>query len=139
MLFRSKVERFVEEVLRLESPSAGFFRVAVQDADLEGVHIPAGAMVHLRFAAANRDPSVFPRPAELDLGRANPRAHLAFSYGVHTCLGAPYARLELQEAFRALVQTLEDIALDPDAPAPSHIPGLSLRTLKSLQITYRAR
>ena len=135
----SRVERFVEEVLRLESPSAGFFRVAVQDAELEGVHIPAGSMVHLRFAAANRDASVFARPAELDLDRPNPRAHLAFSYGVHTCLGAPYARLELQVAFRALVQALDDIALDPSEPPPSHIPGLSLRTLKALHIRYLAR
>lgn len=135
----SRVERFVEEVLRLESPSAGFFRVAVQAAELEGVHIPAGSMVHLRFAAANRDGSVFARPAELDLDRPNPRAHLAFSYGVHTCLGAPYARLELQVAFRALVQALDDIALDPSEPPPSHIPGLSLRTLKALHIRYRAR
>lgn len=135
----SRVERFVEEVLRLESPSAGFFRVAVQDAELEGVHIPAGAMVHLRFAAANRDASIFERPTELDLDRPNPRAHLAFSYGVHTCLGAPYARLELQEAFRALVQALDDITLDPAAPAPSHIPGLSLRTLRALHLRYSVR
>jgi cytochrome P450 len=96
-------------------------------------------MVHLRFAAANRDASVFERPAEPDLDRPNPRAHLAFSYGVHTCLGAPYARLELQEAFRALVLALDEIALDPSEPPPSHIPGLSLRTLKALHIRYRAR
>lgn len=53
------IETFTEEVLRLESPSAGFFRIAIADAELRGVHIPKGAMVHLRFAAANRDPEHF--------------------------------------------------------------------------------
>lgn len=132
-----RIDNFVEEVLRLEAPSQGFFRLAVRDAELAGVRIPQGAMVHLRFAAANRDPALFPRPGEIDLERAQPRAHLAFSYGVHTCLGAPYARLELQTAFRALLAALDGIALDADAPPPAHLPGLSLRTLKALHLRYR--
>jgi cytochrome P450 len=135
----SRVDNFVEEVLRLESPSQGFFRVAVQDAELGGVKIPKGAMVHLRFAAANRDPTQFKNPSELNLARGNPRSHLAFSYGIHHCLGAPYARLELQTAFRAILERLEDIALDANAAPPEHILGLSLRTLKHLHVTYRVR
>lgn len=131
------VETFTEEVLRLESPSAGFFRIAVADAELRGVHIPKGAMVHLRFAAANRDPDHFENPKKLDLQRKNAQTHLAFSQGPHFCLGSPYARLELNTALRTLVQTFDDIRIAPDAPPPSHVPGLSLRTLKALPLTYR--
>jgi cytochrome P450 len=132
------VETFVEEVLRLESPSQGFFRVAVQDAELRGVTIPAGDMVHLRFAAANRDPDQFADPDRLDLARANARTHLAFSTGVHHCLGSAYARLELTTAFRTLLQRLDDIRLAPGF-VPAHLPGLSLRTLKALELRYRPR
>jgi cytochrome P450 len=131
------VETFTEEVLRLESPSAGFFRIAIADSELRGVHIPKGAMVHLRFAAANRDPDHFENPKKLDLKRKNAQTHLGFSQGPHFCLGSPYARLELNTAFRTLVQTFDDIRLAPGAPPPSHVPGLSLRTLKALPITYR--
>lgn len=133
------IEPFVEEVLRLESPSQGFFRRAVRDAELRGVEIPAGAMVHLRFAAANRDPEQFPNPRMLDLHRDNGRTHLAFSQGVHHCIGSPYARLELNTAFRALLARFDDIRLSPGHETLRHIPGLSLRTLESLHITYRSR
>ena len=129
------IENFVEEVLRLESPSQGFFRVAVQDAELRSVRIPKGAMVHLRFAAANRDPEQFSDPEKLDLARENAKTHLAFSQGVHHCLGSPYARLELNAAFRSILERLEDIRLAPQAVL-AHLPGLSLRTLKALPITY---
>jgi cytochrome P450 len=133
------VENFVEEVLRLESPSQGFFRIAVKDAELRGVTIPRGAMVHLRFAAANRDPEQFSNPARLDLRRANAKTHLAFSQGVHHCIGSPYGRLELNTAFRALVENFDDIRLTPGHEQLRHLPGLSLRTLESLHISYRPR
>ena len=133
------VENFVEEVLRTESPSQGFFRIAVRDHELRGVTIPRGAMVHIRFAAANRDPEQFEHPGKFDLRRANGRTHLAFSQGVHHCIGSPYARLELYTAFRALLAALDDIRIAPGHETLAHIPGLSLRTLKTLHITYRVR
>lgn len=133
-----RIKTFVEESLRLESPSQGFFRVALRDAELRGVHIPAGAMVHLRFAAANRDPEVFPDPDRLDLQRANAGAHMAFSQGEHHCLGAPLARLELNTAFRALVERFESLELAPGAKL-EYLPGLSLRSLRALPVCYRAR
>ena len=133
------VENFVEEVLRLESPSQGFFRIAVQDYTLRGVTIPKGAMVHIRFAAANRDPEQFDNPGTFDLHRPNVKTHLAFSQGVHHCIGSPYARLELYTAFRALLAAFDDIRLTPGHETLSHIPGLSLRTLKALHISYRPR
>ncbi len=133
------IETFVEEVLRLESPSQGFFRLAVQDAELRGVAIPKGSMVHLRFAAANRDPEQFANPAQLDVHRANAKTHLAFSQGVHHCIGSPYAKLELNTAFRALIQAFDEIRLTPGHETLRHLPGLSLRTLAELHISYRPR
>jgi cytochrome P450 len=135
----SLVENFVEEVLRTESPSQGFFRIAVQDYEMRGVTIPKGAMVHLRFAAANRDPEQFDDPGTFDLHRPNVKTHLAFSQGVHHCIGSPYARLELNTAFRSLLAAFDDIRLAPGYETLAHVPGLSLRTLKSLNITYRTR
>ncbi len=135
----SLVENFVEEVLRTESPSQGFFRIAVQDYEMRGVKIPKGAMVHIRFAAANRDPEQFDHPAKFDLHRANGKTHLAFSQGVHHCIGSPYARLELNTAFRSLLAAFDDIRLTPGHETLSHVPGLSLRTLKAVHISYRTR
>ncbi|HEU4429773.1 MAG TPA: cytochrome P450, partial [Myxococcota bacterium] len=129
---------FVEETLRLESPSQGFFRYAVADGEVNGVAIPRGAMVHVRFAAANRDPEQFPNPDVLDLRRPNAGSHMAFSQGEHHCIGAPLARLELQLAFAALLERLDEIALAPGF-VPEYLPGLSLRTLRALPITHRPR
>jgi cytochrome P450 len=135
----SLVRNFVEEALRLESPSQGFFRFALQDSELHGVKIPKGSMVHLRFAAANRDPEQFPDPDRLDLRRGNPGAHLAFGQGAHHCLGAPLARLELGLAFRALVERFEGFRLAPGRPRPRHVPGLSLRSLAELHVELLPR
>ena len=130
----SLLRNFVEESLRLESPSQGFFRYALRDSELHGVKIPAGSMLHLRFAAANRDPEQFSDPDRLDLRRPNPGAHLAFGQGEHHCLGAPLARLELNQAFRALLERFEGFRLAPGRPRPRHVPGLSLRSLAELHV-----
>jgi cytochrome P450 len=135
----SLVRNFVEESLRLESPSQGFFRYALQDSELHGVSIPKGSMVHLRFAAANRDPEQFPDPDRLDLHRPNPGAHLAFGQGEHHCLGAPLARLELGTAFRAILERFESLRLAPGHGPPRHLPGLSLRSLRELHVRLDGR
>jgi cytochrome P450 len=132
------IRNFVEEVLRLESPSQGFFRYALADAELRGVFIPKGSMVQLRFAAANRDPDQFPNPDLLDLRRPNAGAHLAFSQGEHHCLGAPLARLELTTAFRAIVERLDRLRL-ADGAEIRHAPGLALRSLLALRIAFEPR
>jgi cytochrome P450 len=128
-----KIRNFVEEVLRLESPSQGFFRVAVVDSEIAGVQIPRGQLVHVRFAAANRDPDSFPSPDALDLERSNAGAHVALGQGEHHCIGAPLARLELRSAFEVLLERFSHIELSPGASL-EHLPGLALRTLKQLTI-----
>lgn len=135
----SLVRNFVEEALRLESPSQGFFRYALRDSEIRGVAIPKGSMVHLRFGAANRDPEQFPDPDRLDLRRPNPGAHLAFGQGEHHCLGAPLARLELATAFRQVLARFENLRLAPGHGPPRHVPGLSLRALRELHVEFDAR
>jgi cytochrome P450 len=129
------IKSFVEEALRLESPSQGFFRYAVEDGEVAGVAIPKGSMVHVRFAAANRDPSQFPNPDELDLHRSNAGSHMAFSQGEHHCVGAPLARLELQTAFEELLDRFDHFEFAPNTTL-RHLPGLALRTLHELPIRY---
>ena len=99
--------------------------------------IPKGAMVHVRFAAANRDAGQFPDPDRLDPTRENAGSHMAFSQGEHHCIGAPLARLELQTAFRVLLERFESFAIA--GGPPEVLPGLALRTLRELPIVAVAR
>jgi hypothetical protein len=97
----------VEELLRYDAPVLSTARLAVADSELGGRRIAAGDRVFGLLAAANRDPSVFTRSADLDLAR-RPNKHLAFSSGVHFCLGAPLARLEAQIALGEIVTRFPD-------------------------------
>ena len=129
----------VEEVLRLATPTANMWRVCKKARVLEGVEIPSGALCMLRFAAADRDPAVFPEPDRFDITRANASEHLAFGLGIHFCLGAALARKEMLTAFRTLLERLEDFSFDTSAPAPKHRPNVLLWGFDSLPIRFRAR
>jgi cytochrome P450 len=130
---------FCEEVLRLEGPVQGLTRMAKKDVVLHGVHIPKGAVLMVRFAAANRDPAQFGCPDRLDLERKNAGSHLAFSSGTHHCLGAPLARRELYWGFRAFVDRIDDFRLAPGRNDLRHLPNYSLRALKELHIEFTPR
>ena len=132
------VPLLAEEVLRLEGPVQGLFRTTAVDVELHGVTIPAGAVVNVRYAAANRDPDHFTCPAEPDLDRENLRSHLAFGFGTHHCLGAPLARRELVIGFRALVDRVESLWF-LDGNDFSHQKNFCLRSLERLHIGVRAR
>src|SRR5439155_17216744 len=88
------IPTFVDEVLRLESPTQGLWRGVARDVEIGGVLIPNGATVHIRYGAANRDPSMFPEPDELELSRRNSGRHLAFGAGEHRCPGEGLSKLE---------------------------------------------
>ncbi len=105
----------VEELLRITplGGSAGFPRIATEDVELSGVTIPAGGAVFVG-QAGNRDPAVFPEPDRLDFHREN-TAHVAFGHGVHHCVGASLARMELQVAIGTLLRRYP--ALDLAVPA----------------------
>jgi cytochrome P450 len=135
---RSLIPNMVEEMLRLESPSAGLWRVVKRDAELGGVQIPAGSMLMVRFAAGNRDPSKYENPDAFVADRANARTQMAFGKGIHMCVGNMLARKELVVAFEEILDRLDDIALAPGADL-SHVPNMLLRGLKRLDITFRDR
>jgi cytochrome P450 len=93
----------VEEILRFDSPVQGLSRVLRGDVRLHGTTIPKGARVHLLYAAANRDPRVFDDPDRFDL-RRSPNSHLSFGFGIHFCLGASLARMELRVGIEELLR-----------------------------------
>lgn len=97
---------FVEEVLRAMSPIQLLFRRAAADVEIGGVLIPEGALVEMRYGAANRDPRQYPAPELIDLKRANASSHLAFGAGPHLCIGNQLARGELRLAFQALTRRM---------------------------------
>ena len=108
----ARVAGFIEEVLRYEAPFRYHPRTAAHDVELNGVHIPEGALVLLLWASANRDPAVFERPDELMLDRRNTHLHFGFGRGIHHCVGAPLARLETRVVLTRLLARTRSFALD---------------------------
>jgi cytochrome P450 len=92
---------YVEEALRLRTPAQNFARTTTSDVEVAGKLIPAGSRVLLSYAAANRDPARFAEPDSFDVSRAS-RGHMTFGFGIHQCIGATLARVEL----RILLETL---------------------------------
>lgn len=133
------IETFTEEVLRLATPTANMWRVATTDTDINGVPVPAGGMVQLRFSSANRDENVFDEPDDLDVGRANARSNIAFGHGVHMCIGASLARKELNVAFRVLLERLDDLSLACPKEELVYAPNVLLRGVSRLPIRFRPR
>jgi cytochrome P450 len=125
---------YLEEVLRIESPFRGHFRVAMRDARLGATDIPEGARLFLMWASANRDPEVFDQPDEIRLDRPNASDHVGFGWGVHRCVGAPLARLEARIALERLFARTTRIAPTPGAPAPGHIPSMLVRRLSHVHL-----
>lgn len=130
------VGNLVEEVLRTESPTSGMWRRTTREAELDGTTISAGAMVHLRYASANRDPAKFDDPDRFDMERSNARAHLAFGRGIHMCVGNMLSRKEMAVAFDELLSRLTDFAV-VDESAVAWPPNMLLRGLTTLPITFR--
>ena len=131
------LKTFGEEVLRLECPVQGLFRVAAKDIELHGVAIPAGSMINVRYAAANRDEREFENADTLDLDRKKPGRHLAFGSGVHHCLGAPLARRELYWGFKVLVEKIDELRFAPGKNDFAVAPNFALRALKELHIEFK--
>ncbi|CAN5257746.1 cytochrome P450 [soil metagenome] len=100
----------VEEFLRYDGPVLATGRIVVADTELGGQHLAEGDRVFAMLAAANRDPVVFENPDEIAL-EGRPNGHLAFSKGVHFCLGAPIARIEAQVAIGEIVRRFPDYSI----------------------------
>ena len=126
----------VEEILRLETPTTGMWRLATEDTEIGGVPIPEGALLMVRFAAGNRDESVFPRAGALQVDRDNADSHLAFGQGTHFCLGAQLARMELNVALTALLRRTTNWSLVAGKNSLKHHPNVLLRGLMDLNIAF---
>lgn len=127
------VPQAVEELLRYDPPVQFVYRLALEDLEIGGQQIRQGEVVHLLLGAANRDPKQFANPDQLDIRRA-PNHHLAFSQGIHYCLGAPLARMEGQIALTTLLERMPAMRL-ADVPL-TYGKNFNMRGLESLPVCY---
>lgn len=132
------IPNMVEEMLRLASASSGIWRVMKQDAELGGITLPAGAMVMMRYAAANRDPERYEEPDRFLADRANARTHLAFGRGIHMCVGNMLSRKEMTVAFEELLPRIAGITLTDEA-AIAYPPNMMLRGPVSVPVRFEQR
>ncbi|HET6732342.1 cytochrome P450 [Mycobacterium sp.] len=125
----------VEEMIRWTTPVKEFMRTAAEDTSVRGVPIAKGESVYLAYVSGNRDEEVFDEPFRFDVSR-DPNKHVAFGYGVHFCLGAALARMEMNSLFTELIPRLESIELagEPELTATTFVGGL-----KHLPIRYSVR
>ncbi len=123
----------VEELLRYDGPVQATRRITKEPLEIDGVTIPAKSVVVLLLGAANRDPDVFADPDRLDLAR-DPNPHLAFGHGIHSCLGAPLARLEGRIALRSLLGRFPRLEL---AQPARRRPTFLLRGYQELRLRVR--
>ncbi|MFJ7492694.1 cytochrome P450 [Streptomyces sp. NPDC097727] len=120
----------IEELMRYDTPLQMFERWVLDDIEIDGTVIPRGSEVALLFGSANRDPARFPAPDTLDLARReNP--HITFGAGIHFCLGAPLARVELAASFGELLRRAPNLRLVAE---PEWNPGYVIRGLKELRV-----
>lgn len=122
----------VEEMIRWTTPVKEFMRTAQRDYEIRGVTIRAGESVLLSYISGNRDEEVFDDPFVFDIGR-DPNKHIAFGYGVHFCLGAALARMEVNSFFSALLPRLKSVQL---TGLPQHVATTFVGGLKHLPIRY---
>jgi cytochrome P450 len=139
---RSLIPVFIEECLRMDSPVKSVFRMARRTTALGDTPVPAGTTVMVSPGAANRDPSRFDNPHEFSLDRKNVREHIAFSRGVHSCPGAPLARVEGRVSIERILDRLSDITIDEDKHGPAgsraynYEPTFILRGLTEINIAF---
>ena len=133
---RSKLRAFTEEAMRMRSPTHGLStRMTSQDEVFQGVEVPAGSLLHMRFGAANVDPEEFECPFDLNLDRERLTRHVTFSAGPRVCPGATLSRIEQQIAWGVLLDRLETIEYGADNDW-LHQPGIMLGTLRlNLDVT----
>ncbi|WP_264064890.1 cytochrome P450 [Mycobacterium montefiorense] len=124
----------VEEVLRYETSIPLGVRVATETLELGGQNFRPGQAILFLLGGANRDPAVFERPGEFDITRANAREHISFGSGIHACLGAALARMELDIGLQSLFARFPDLALAGD---PALNASMALNGLKNLPVRLR--
>jgi cytochrome P450 PksS len=134
----SLINSAVEEMIRFDTSTPFFFRIAKQDLTIGGKEIAAGSVIALGLGAANHDPEKFDSPEVFDITRT-PNEHLGFSSGIHFCLGAALARMELAICLTTLLRRLPNLGFDPDKQAiPTKHSILLLKGFDSLPVKFDA-
>ena len=127
---RSKLRPFTEEGMRLRAPTQGLStRYTIQDEEFQGVKVPKGSILHMRWAAGNLDPDEFECPAEVMLDRKGVGRHLTFSQGPRICPGAGISRLEQQIAWDRLLDRIDSLEYD-EGNTFRHQPGIMMGLLE---------
>lgn len=129
----SLVPSAVEELMRYDTPLQLFERWVLDEIEIDGTVIPRGAELALLFGSANHDTAVFTDPARLDLTRRD-NPHISFSAGIHYCIGAPLARIELAASMRALLSKAPNLR---PAQQPKRKPNFVIRGLEGLDVEVR--
>jgi pimeloyl-[acyl-carrier protein] synthase len=130
------IPKAIEEMLRYDPPVQMTVRIPTATVTVGGTEIAAGSLAFILLAAANRDPTQFPRPELFDVGR-EPNDHVAFGEGIHFCLGAPLARLESAIAIDSMLEKFPHLRLaNPDAKL-EYRGSLALRGLTKLPLSVR--
>lgn len=131
---RTLIPAAIEEALRWDGPVAVQTRMAKCDTTLGDIHIPAGSLLDVVAAAANRDPALFPEPDRFNIFRER-KPHFSFSRGPHICVGQHLARVEMTRALQAVLDFLPSLRLDPDCPTPE-IRGSMMRVPKHIHVRF---
>ncbi|MGW0755902.1 cytochrome P450 [Streptomyces sp. NPDC002814] len=126
----SLVPTAVEELMRYDTPLQLFERWVLDEIEIDGTTIPRGAEIAMLFGSANHDPEVFADPDRLDLTRKD-NPHISFSAGIHYCIGAPLARIELAASMTALLEKAPTLRL---AAEPKRKPNFVIRGLEGLSV-----
>ncbi|HEV7187410.1 MAG TPA: cytochrome P450 [Blastococcus sp.] len=130
---RTLLPTAIEELMRFDSPLQLFERTATDDVEIGGITVARGQKIAALLGSANHDPAVFDAPEALDVGRAD-NPHISFGAGIHFCIGAPLARVELQASFGALLDRTTSIELGGE---PRRRPEFVIRGLADLPVVLR--
>jgi cytochrome P450 len=136
------IPNFIEEALRIESPTKADSRLTRRAASIAGVGVDPGTTVVLMLGAANRDPRRFECPNEFQVDRPNAKEHVAFGRGIHSCPGAPLARAEGRIAVQRILERMRSIRLSeqhhgpPSAPRFTYEPTWVLHGIRELHIEF---
>jgi cytochrome P450 len=133
------LNRFVEEVLRIAPPVHGLFRTTTRAVELGGKTLPAFVQLCILFASANDDETRFPCPRTLDVNRGNTGSHLTFGAGIHRCIGAALARMEIRIAAQEIIKRLDNIKLAVPIDQITYLPTLATHTIERLPLTFSRR
>jgi cytochrome P450 len=130
---RALLPTAIEELMRFDSPLQLFERTATEEVEIGGITVAKGQKIAALLGSANHDPAVFDAPEELDVGRVD-NPHISFGAGVHFCIGAPLARVELQATFGAILDRTTSIELGGE---PRRRPEFVIRGLADLPVVLR--